>query len=57
MHNVVMCTFSLYDVTGVTRHLHTKLMSFSNIDQALHKGAVRGCSFFVYHRSEISDNE
>ena len=45
MHNAVMCTFSLYDVTGITRHLHIKVKSFSNIAQPLHKEAVRGCSF------------
>ena len=36
---------SLYDVIGITRHLHIKLKSFSNIAQPLHKEAVRGCSF------------
>ena len=45
MHNAVMCTLSLYDVIGITRHLHIKLMSFSNVAQPLHKEAVRGCSF------------
>ena len=45
MHNAVMCTLSLYDVMGITRHLHIKLKSFSNIAQPLHKEAVRGCSF------------
>ena len=45
MHNAVMCTLSLYDVIGITPHLHTKLKSFSNIAQPLHKEAVRGCSF------------
>ena len=40
-----MCTLSLYDVIGITRHLHIKLKSFSNIAQPLHKEAVRGCSF------------
>ena len=45
MHNAVMCTLSLYDVIGITRHLHIKLKSFSNIAQPLHKEAVRGCSF------------
>ena len=44
MHNAVMCTLSLYDVIGITRHLHIKLKSFSNIAQPLHKEAVRGCS-------------
>ena len=45
MHNIVMCTLSLYDVTGITRHQHIKLKSFSNIAQPLHKEAVRGYSF------------
>ena len=45
MHNAVMCTLSLYDVIGITRHMHIKLGSFSNIAKALHKEAVRGCSF------------
>ena len=46
MHNAVMCTLSLYDVIGITRHLHIKLKSFSNIAQSLHiKEAVLGCSF------------
>ena len=45
MHNAVMCTLSLYDVIGITRHLHIKLKSFTKIAQSLHKEAVRGCSF------------
>ena len=45
MHNGVMCALSLYDVIGITRHLHIKLKSFSNIAQPLHKEAVRRCSF------------
>ena len=45
MHNAVICTFSLYDVIEITRHLHIKLKSFSNIAQTPHKEAVRGCSF------------
>ena len=45
MHNTVMRTLSLYDVIGITRHLHIKLKSFSKIAQPLHKEAVRGCSF------------
>ena len=45
MHNVVVCTLSLYNAIGITRHLHIKLKSFSNIAQSLHKEAVRGCSF------------
>ena len=40
-----MCTLSLYDVIGITRHLHIKLNSFSNIAQPLHKDAEQGCSF------------
>ena len=45
MHNAVMCRLSLYDVIEITRNVHIKLMSFSNIAQPLHKEAVRGCSF------------
>ena len=45
MHNAVMYTLSLYDVIGITRHLHIKFKSFSNIAQPLHKEAVRRCSF------------
>ena len=45
MHNAVMYTLGLYDVTGITRHLHIKLKSFSKIAQPLHKEATRGCSF------------
>ena len=45
MHNAVMCTLSLYDVIGITRHLYIKLKSFSNIALPLHKEAVGGCSF------------
>ena len=45
MHNDVMCTLSLYDVIGITRHLHIKYKSFSKIAKPLHKEAVRGCSF------------
>ena len=45
MRNAVMCPLSLYDVIGITRHLHIKLNSFSNIAQPLDKEAVRGCSF------------
>ena len=45
MHNGVVCTLSLYDVIRITRHLHIKLKSFSNIAQPLHNEAVRGCSF------------
>ena len=37
MHNAAMCTLSLYDVIGITRHLHIKLKSFPNIAQQLHK--------------------
>ena len=45
MHNAIMCTLSLYDVIGITRHLHIKLNSFTKIAQSLHKEAERGCSF------------
>ena len=45
MHNAVMGTLSLYDVIGITHHLHIKLKSFSEIAQPLRKEAVRGCSF------------
>ena len=45
MHNAVMCTLSLYDVIRITRHLHIKLKSFSNIAQPLHKEQIRHCSF------------
>ena len=45
MHNAVMYTLSLYDVIGISGHLHIIFKSFSNIAQPLHKGAVRGCSF------------
>ena len=45
VHNAVMCTLILYDVIGITRHLHIKFKSFSKIAQPLHKEAVRGCSF------------
>ena len=41
MHNAVMCTLNLYEVIGITGHLHIKLKS----SQPLHKEAVRGCSF------------
>ena len=44
MHNAVMCTWSMYDAIGITRHLHIKLKSFSNIAQSLHKETVHGCS-------------
>ena len=53
MHIAVMCTLSLYDVTGITRHPHFKFKSFSNIAQNLHKEAVRGCSF-LYSIAKIS---
>ena len=45
MHNAVMRKLSVYGVIGITRHLHTKLKSFSNIAQPLRKEAVRSCSF------------
>ena len=44
-HNAAMCTLSLYDVIGLTRHLHIKLRPFSNIAQPMHKEAVHDCSF------------
>ena len=47
MHNAVICTGSVYDVIGITRHLHIKLKSFSIIAQPLHKKALRGCSFLI----------
>ena len=58
MHNVVMCTLSLFDVIGITRHLHIKLKSFSNIAQPLHKEAVRGCSFLcIISKKSVITNE
>ena len=45
MHNAVMCTLSLFDVFGITRHLHIKFKSFSTIAQPLLKEALRGRSF------------
>ena len=45
MRNAVTCSLSLYDVIRITRHLHIKLKSFSNIAQHLHNEEVRGCSF------------
>ena len=45
MRNAAMCTLSLYDVIGITRHLHIKLKSFSYIAKPQHKEALRGCSF------------
>ena len=45
IHNAVMWTLSLYDVIGITRDLHIKLKSISNIAQPLHKEAVCDCSF------------
>ena len=55
MHNAVMCTLSLSDVIRITRHLHIKLKSFSNIAQSLHKEAVRSCSllYIVAKKSVI----
>ena len=54
MHNAVVCTLSLYDVIGITRHLHVKLKSFSNIAQPLHKEAVRRCSFsFIIAKKSV----
>ena len=48
MHNAVMCTLSLYDIIGITRHLRIKLKSFSNVTQPLYKEALRGCSFLYF---------
>ena len=45
MHNAVMRTLSPYDVIGITRYLHIKFKSFSNIAQPLHIEEVRGCLF------------
>ena len=53
MHKAVMCTLRLYDINGITRHLHIKLKSFSKIGQPLRKEAVRDCSF-VYIIAEKS---
>ena len=53
-----MCTLSLYDVIGITRHLHIKLKSFSNIAQPLHKEAVRRCSFsFIIAKKSVIMSE
>ena len=58
MHNVIMYTLSLYDVIGITRHLHIKLKSFFNIAQHLHKEAVRGCSFlYIITRKSLKLSE
>ena len=57
MQNAVMCTLSLYDIIGITRHLHIKLKSFSNIAKPLHKEAVRGCSFLetMFLKTSVSN--
>ena len=58
MHNAVMFTLSLYDVIGITRHMHIKLKSFSNIAQPLHKEAVRGCSFlYIIAKNSVITSE
>ena len=58
MHNAVTCTLSLYDVIGITRHLHIKLKSFSNIAQPLHKEAVRGGLFLcIIAKKSVIMNE
>ena len=58
MHNAVVCTLSLYDVIGITRHLHVKLKSFSNIAQPLHKEAVCRCSFsFIIAKKSVIMSE
>ena len=49
MHNAAMSMLSLYGVIGITRHLHIKLKSFSNIAQPLQKEEVRGYMYsFLY---------
>ena len=55
MHNAAMCTLSLYDVIGKNASPAYQIKSFFIIAQPLHKEAVRGWSFFVYKRLEISD--
>ena len=40
MHNAAMCTLSLYDVIGITGHLHIKLKSFSNIAKPLYVAVI-----------------
>ena len=58
MHNAIMCTLNLYDVIGITRNLHIKLKSFSNIAQPLHKEAVRGCSFlYIFAKKSVIMSE
>ena len=58
MHNAVMCTLSLYVVIGITRHLHIKLKSISNIAQPLNKEALRGCSFlFIIAKKSVIMSE
>ena len=52
MQNAAMCTLSLCDVIGITRHLHIKLKSFSN-----NARYSTWSFFFVYHRLETSDKE
>ena len=58
MHNAVMCTLSLYDVIGISGHLHIKLKSFSKIAQPLHKEAVRCCTFlYIIAKKSVIMNE
>ena len=58
MHNAVMCTLSLYDAIGITRHLHIKLKSFSNMAQPIHKEEVRRCSFsFITAKKSVIMSE
>ena len=58
MHNAVVSTLSLYDVIGITRHLHVKLKSFSNIAQPLHKESVHRCSFsFIIAKKPVIMSE
>ena len=58
MHNAVMCMLSLFNVIGITRHLHIKLKSFSNIAQPLHKEAVCGCSLlYIIAKKSVTMSE
>ena len=58
MHNAVICTLSLYDVIGITRHLHINLKSFTKIAQPLHKEAIRGCSFlYIIAKKSVNMSE
>ena len=58
MHNAIMYTLSLYDVIGITRHLHIKLKSFPNIAQPLQKEAVSRCSLsFITAKKSVIMSE